>query len=222
VRACACLLPYLRIKAEQAMLLVELSTYAGKDVRKAAYWYAQQHPTWTSESLLSTDEVSSMLGYESPASVYQAIHNGTLLAIPSRGNVRRPRIPAGLLREILAQRTGPTMAINRVRPPQLQQERERIFRRVRELNHVGVDEVSADDHAADLASRVTALQQAARPTQSPDAPLSISQFQLMAELDQSEYANRLIKGTIQLFKDAGKPDIAAGCRSLLQRNSQRK
>jgi hypothetical protein len=151
VRACACLLPYLRIKAEQARLLVDLSTYAGKDVRKAAYWYAQQHPTWTNEILLSTDEASALLGYESPTSVYQAIHNGTLLAIPSRGNMRRPRIPAGLVREILAQRTGPKMAINRVRPPQLQQERELIFRRVRELNHVGVEEVSAEDHPAELA-----------------------------------------------------------------------
>jgi hypothetical protein len=150
-RACADLLPYLRIKAEQARLLVDLSAYAGKDFRKAAYWYAQQRPTWTDERLLSTDEASALLGYANPESVYQAIHNGTLLAIPSRGNVRRPRIPAGLVGEILAQRTGPTTAVNRVRPPQLQQVRERILRRVRELNRVGVDELGAEDHAADLA-----------------------------------------------------------------------
>lgn len=95
VRAGACLLPTCRLRGHQARLLVDLSAYAGKDVRKAAYWYAQQHPTWANDRLLRTDEASALLGYESPARVYQAIHNGTLLAIPSRGQCAPAADPRG-------------------------------------------------------------------------------------------------------------------------------
>jgi hypothetical protein len=140
VSACQFLIPYLRLKAEQAKLLVELDTYTRKDVRKAAFWYEREHPNWSEEMLLTTTEVRELLGYMNPGSVYQAIRKGTLLAMPGRDNVRRPRIPAGLVSDILAQRADPATAINRARPPQLQRERERIYQRVRELNRVGTDD----------------------------------------------------------------------------------
>jgi hypothetical protein len=51
VRACEFLIPYLRLKGEQAKLLVELDTYTRKDVRKAAFWYERDHPNWSEETL---------------------------------------------------------------------------------------------------------------------------------------------------------------------------
>jgi hypothetical protein len=134
------LIPYLRLKAEQAKLLVELDTYTRKDVRKAAFWYERDHPSWSEEALLTTTELRDLLGYRNPGSVYQAIRKGTLLATRGRDNVRRPRIPAGLVNDILAQRADPASAINGVRPPQLQRQRERIYRLVRELNRVGTND----------------------------------------------------------------------------------
>jgi hypothetical protein len=154
VRACECLLPYLRLKAEQARLLVELSMYTGSEVRRTAFWYAQQHPNWADERLLTTEETIPLLGYANAASVYRAIQIGTLLAIPSTHDAQQPRIPAGLICEILAQTTGPRRASNRIRPPQLELERERIYRRVRELNRVGVDAAREDENAAGLVGEV--------------------------------------------------------------------
>lgn len=135
--ACELLLPYLRIKRKQAETLLELRESKSAKYEQLSYWFALEHPDWQTMELVTTDQVSQMLGYNHAGSAHQAISNGTLLAIDARAfRAPAPRIPKLLIEEIIANGKA------RVRPPQLIEWRERLHQQVRELNKIGVNGTS--------------------------------------------------------------------------------
>lgn len=123
------LLPFLRIKTEQARCLLSLrATKDNPRFRTVAYWFALEHPKWTKGALISYAETAAMLGYAQLESVSQAVSNGSLLALP-KSTPGAPRIPRALVELFTA---GPPRT-----PPQLLAQRERIWAECRELNRIG-------------------------------------------------------------------------------------
>lgn len=135
--ACIFLLPYLRIKKTQALLLLELRETKKVGYGQLAYWFAQEHPEWATMEMITTTEAAQMLGYSNRESISQSLHNGTLLALPYDFLGReRPRVPRLLVEQMV-----PLLSKNgkaHTTPPQLITWRERLWNDIRELNKTGI------------------------------------------------------------------------------------
>ncbi len=135
--ACAMLLPYLRIKRQQAKTLLELRESKVPKYEQLSYWFALEYPDWQEMDLITSSEASVMMGYTNSLSASQAIRNGTLLATHARAfRTEAPRIPRLLVEHIVANGKA------RVKPPQLIEWRERLHEQVREMNKMGVNGTS--------------------------------------------------------------------------------
>lgn len=136
---CRQVMPYLRIKQEQASTLLVLRHTKEKTAyQQHSYWFLQNYPNWESSPLITSTEAAELLGYTHVASVSQAIRKGTLVALPYDNKGQQvPRIPLLLVERIASeQRTAGRRA---KRPPELISWREELYQKVRELNKTGVD-----------------------------------------------------------------------------------
>jgi len=132
---CEILLPYLKLKKEQAKVILELRSTHSKGYVQQAYWYKQANPTWQTDKLITVSEAAKILGMRKD-SVLQAIRNNTLLGIPGEPGREIPRISKGLVIQLKAIRhpiTGHTS-----RPQELINWRERLYWDMRRLNRVGL------------------------------------------------------------------------------------
>lgn len=137
-KACAQLLPYLRVKSRQAELLLELRESKNQGYWKHGYWFEKEFPNWKDLELITTSEAARMLGYTCRESVSQAITHGTLVALPYKFNgVEEPRIPR-LLVEVVSQNLSKDGRA-RLQPPGLVKWRESLYQQIRELNKIGVN-----------------------------------------------------------------------------------
>lgn len=136
--ACRLLLPYLRVKREQAEVLIELRESKASKYEQSAYWFALEHPDWSHLPLMTYPEVAEALGYTGNDQVKQAVKNGTLLALPytMRGFAPEPRIPRLLVERVKAHKT---VRGHRRQADELIAWKEHLWERVRFLNTVGVN-----------------------------------------------------------------------------------
>ncbi len=136
--ACRRLLPYLRVKRQQADILLELRTSKQGFYEQAAYWFVLENPDWASGPLVTTTDAAKMLGHKDFRSTSQAISNGTLIALPyNHGGREVPRVPLALIELVKAQSGKDGRA--QVQAPQLIAWKERLFRQVQELNKIGIN-----------------------------------------------------------------------------------
>lgn len=136
VSLCQTLLPYLRIKQDQAAIILELDKL-NKDprLRRYTYWYEREHPNWKQEELVTTGEAQHILGYGHFKSVGLAIRQGRLLAIPGKGGKQIPRIPKGYVTWIAdIKRRFKKQKLTTV-PPALVDRRRDLMQQIRKLNH---------------------------------------------------------------------------------------
>lgn len=141
------LLPFLRIKNEQARVILELrSTKEVGPHMHMGYWFGMEHPDWREGELLTVDEANELLGYTNRGSISQALKNGTLIGLPyDYSGVSRPRFPRLLVQQLadFCSRNGEVQADGRAsrstKPPQLYAWRDRLYQRVRELNKTGIE-----------------------------------------------------------------------------------
>lgn len=129
------LLPYLRIKREQAECIVELGYWRRHpDAHRTAWWWAREHPDWQRMPMLTSSEVATRLGYGNSSLVSQALRNRSVLALPRILDSHRehPRFPAPLI-DVLATRN----RRKNVTPPELMLKYETLWERVRRLNAIG-------------------------------------------------------------------------------------
>jgi hypothetical protein len=136
---CERIRPYLKIKTQQATAVMELqSLRLRRGERQLATWYAREHPGWKSEPLLTSAEVSALLGYSRPDCVSQAIENGTLLTTHrgAHGGSAIPRIPKGLVELLVAFKGKGRKSIT---APQFVAAQHAIYERVRGLNKLGIN-----------------------------------------------------------------------------------
>lgn len=137
-RACQALLPYLRIKKRQALLMLELRESKQGKYQHLGYWFTKAHPDWQSMDLIPTQEVMTLLGYKSRGTVSQALHNGTLLALPyTHQGMEIPRFPRALVVRVAEHALRSKDGRANVRPPELIAWRERLYDEVRMLNAIG-------------------------------------------------------------------------------------
>jgi hypothetical protein len=137
--ACAKLLPFLRIKVQQAKTLLELRESKADGYSQLAFWFVREYPDWKDQEMVTTSDAMKILGYSGVASVFQAINNKTLLALPYlRSGAEQPRIPRILVEQLAANRKL-SKGGRQVRPSQLIEWRERLYERVRELNKIGIN-----------------------------------------------------------------------------------
>ena len=135
--ACRLLLPYLRVKHDQAEAVLELRATKDMALWKSSYWFLRDHPYWQDEELITTQEAARLLGYKNSSSVSQAIRNGLLVALPYDFSGRgQPRIPRLLVEMVVRQFGKDGRARNQA--PELVALRESLYQRVRDLNKNGV------------------------------------------------------------------------------------
>lgn len=134
-RACEALLPYLRVKKKQALILLELSSTRDKKYRSALYWYELKYPSWPeTEELITTNEANAIIGYTHHSGIYQAIHKGLVPCLPTDHNshTQKARIPRSFC-EIY----------KNLKPNQLPYDlikwRERLWLECKELNKIGIN-----------------------------------------------------------------------------------
>lgn len=139
---CETLLPYLRVKRRQAELILELHQSKGPGFRQAAYWFTREFPDWCLMEMISLSTAAAMLGHRKPTTIFQSIHNRSLVALPyNHRETMQPRIPK-LLVERLASLTGSGRQA-KIRPPELIAWRQRLYKQVKELNKTGVNGTSS-------------------------------------------------------------------------------
>lgn len=141
-RCCAALLPFLRVKHEQAKCLLELRESKDRpEYKKLSYWFSMEFPDWRNMPMVTYTEAARIIGYSGKniiGMVGQAVKNGSLLAIPyDHSEPDRPRIP-----HLLVERyADPSRGFKgKRRPLQLIAIREALVARCRELNKIGVGE----------------------------------------------------------------------------------
>lgn len=149
------LLPYLRIKREQAMAVLELrSTKEDHRYKQISYWFALQHPDWRKMPMITFREVADRLGYTGIEIVTQAVKNGSLLALPRRKPwIERPRVPLALVDRYAAamgDRSGQNRG--RIRPLELIEWRHRLWEKCATMNAIG----TSGSHPANTRSGVFA------------------------------------------------------------------
>lgn len=141
---CAALRPYIRIKAEQCDLILELGRWRRNTpgAHQLAWWWAQENPDWQTMPMLTVQETAAILGHTNLGSVNQCVRNGTLISLPYvRGDSRpQPRIPEALVRLIAAQNKIGRRGGNYTTPPQLIAVYDDLWDRVRMLNKIGTGE----------------------------------------------------------------------------------
>ena len=137
-KACAEMLPYLRVKHAQAKLLLELRESKAIGFHSHAYWFKKAFPDWERLELISTNEAIRILGYRNRAMISQAIRTGTLVGLLcNRKNREAPRIPRILVDRLLGMKGKDGKC--RLMPTELIEWRERLCSDVRELNKTGVN-----------------------------------------------------------------------------------
>jgi len=140
------LLPYLRIKRRQAELLVELQQTKQRAMLQPSHWFEREFPRWQEMELITTEEAAKMLGYAPGNSIYQAIMQGVLLALPDEKSgfgPRKPRIPK-LLVERLCQLPRAKDGRLRLQATEITHWRERLHAEIKELNKVGTGSIGKD------------------------------------------------------------------------------
>lgn len=136
---CEALLPYLQVKKRQAEVLLELRKSKGQPFLKMAYWFELENPNWRDEELIGTAEAMRLLGYARTGSLSQALHNGSIVAIPYDHTGRaKPRYPKKLIEGFASRPGAAEHRTGSCRPPQLIAWRERLWAEVRELNKIGL------------------------------------------------------------------------------------
>lgn len=137
---CRCLLPYLRVKKRHAEIVLELrETKDNDDYKKYGYWYALNNPKWRESELITTAEAKRLLNYKTSEMVSQAVSNGTLLAIPPKGSLFFPRIPLGLVEEVVRMQSKSKDGRARIRPDELISWRESLWQEIGKCNTIGVN-----------------------------------------------------------------------------------
>jgi hypothetical protein len=137
-RTCVALLPFLRIKSQQADLLIELHGTRNKKLSMVSYWFAREFPEWSSMELITTEEASILMKYKSVLMVSQAIRHGTLLALPyTHHGVFKPRIPRLLVERIVQHMIGKGGRM--AQASELVALRESLYQQIRELNKIGLN-----------------------------------------------------------------------------------
>ncbi len=122
VRTAKLLLPFLRIKHEQAKILIEYQSFMERlEVRRHPYWFA-----WTKNEAVYTVKEATQLKGLSLCSVWQMLSNKT---IPARREGRRVFIPARFWDSYQVSRKGRSPL-----PPGYMAWREEICQRIRNLN----------------------------------------------------------------------------------------
>jgi hypothetical protein len=135
----ASLLPFLRVKAPQARVLLELRASKQGGYWQEAYWFALDYPNWREGELITATEAMTMLRYSSRQLISQALHNGTLLALPyDHCGVEQPRIPLLLVQRVLENKNRTATGRKGRCPRQLMEWRERLYQQARELNKLGL------------------------------------------------------------------------------------
>ena len=131
---CKKVVPYLLLKKKQAQTLIDLhECQHDSEFRSPLHWWLQEHPRWQHEPMLTSHEVTDILGY-SPDAVYKALYLGQLVSLPVRSNVARPRFPASLILYLKSIRgAGGRYTL----PPQYIQYCNKLWDKVRLLNTLG-------------------------------------------------------------------------------------
>jgi hypothetical protein len=134
-RACEALLPYLRIKHEQAQLVLDLHrTKANGQMSLASYWFVREFPDWEEGELMDVSQVADALGYRSRGMVSQAIRNGTLVSLRrSSRSLSWVRVPKVLVERVASQ--GLKRDRGHLKPPQLVALRQELYGQMWQLNH---------------------------------------------------------------------------------------
>lgn len=141
---CAALRPYLRIKAAQCDLILEMGTWrrTTPGAHRLAWWWVQENPDWPTMPMLTAPEVAAILGHTHPASVHQCLRNGTLVSLPyTRGDTRViARFPEPLVRLLATHNKLSRKGGAYTTPPQLIAVYDALHERVRMLNRIGTGE----------------------------------------------------------------------------------
>jgi hypothetical protein len=142
-KACELLLPFLKVKRQQAQLLLELRESRKPIYLHLAYWFAEKFPEWKKMELITTNEAAKILAYKSVAMVSQAIRNGTLVAKDYKGgNELVPRIPKVLAETVMEHSQKSKDGRARNQPDELVLWREKLYGSVIELNKIGINGTS--------------------------------------------------------------------------------
>ncbi len=142
-RAAHAILPHLRIKFRQAEAIIELAELQKTPgICRISYWFEKENPDWRDGNLIDVIEVSRRLGYKDRSIAYQAISNGTILALKTgSGGSRRVLVPEELV-DLLAAAKTPGGKYLTAR--QFIDAQHAIYERVRTLNKVGVNGTSVN------------------------------------------------------------------------------
>lgn len=137
--ACVKMLPYLRVKKEQAELLIKLRETKGKTkMRQLTYWFEKENPNWEEMEMITHEEVMDVLGYSHISEVSQAIRNNTLLSLPYRHGKKEPRVPKKLVYDLTSYFESNKLGSSTT-PQQLLDLRDSYYLQVKELNRIGVN-----------------------------------------------------------------------------------
>jgi len=141
---CKSIIKYLRIKNEQASLVIDLQETKNNKYRQYSYWFEKENPEWKNMDMITIDETMGILKYKGVSQVSQAIHNGTILALPYNHENNKPRICKPLImriaNEIKSSRTGKALAL----PQELIKWKESLWTKMSILNKLGINGTEAN------------------------------------------------------------------------------
>ncbi len=138
IDACRLLLPYLRIKWQQAKTIIEFhETVTSPGVNTEAYWFAKKYPCWMDAKLITPFDASRIMGYSTPYISKRAVKNGTLLCTQNLDDFDycKPSIPEALVRHICSSWIS---LKSHPHPQELMDLKERYFQLMRQLNQTGI------------------------------------------------------------------------------------
>lgn len=141
---CHALLPYLRIKGQQAQKLIELSETKASRYRRLAYWFEREFPDWRSLPMVTIREAGILLGRDPTTArrcILGHVSQSDWLRLPF--DYHNPK--AGRIPRLFAERLAALLASDGRKyhnPPELIAWRSRICGELRELNRVGVGEIA--------------------------------------------------------------------------------
>lgn len=136
-KACALLLPYLRIKQRQAEIILELRETKQAKYWQNSYWFQQEYPNWRELEMITRSEAAELMGCK-PEIISQAIGNGNIIALPwDHTGIPKPRIPRLLIERLASVPRGKGGTYPR--PTELMAWRTRLYQQIKELNKVGVN-----------------------------------------------------------------------------------
>jgi hypothetical protein len=137
-QACTLLLPYLRVKKAQALVLLELRESYKPGYGQPSYWFVQENPHWRDMEMITTSEAVKILGYGHRDGISQCLRNKTLVALPyDYQGKETPRIPKALVEQLVPLRT--KNGQGQLQPPQLVAWRRRLCETISTLNKIGLN-----------------------------------------------------------------------------------